>query len=664
MTSAYDEVAARPHGDVRTVAPYGSWASPITSAMLAAGAKPIDGGIVEGDVVYWLEGVFGEGGRMAVVRSVAHGSTEVLIPAPFDVRTRVHEYGGGAWIVDRGVVIFSNFADNRVHRRDVDGRITALTDDPNMRHADFAIDRERRRLIAVREAHGGNAEPRNSLVAIPIDPDGDGDPVELAGGHDFYAAPRLSGDGRRLAWICWDHPRMPWDGTELWIADVADDGVLRDARRIAGGPDESLTQPLWSPSGALFVVSDRSGWWNLHRVDGDRLVNVLPMEAEFAAPAWSFAHPSYGFVDATTVVASCIEDGLYRLLRVRVDEGTWTEVATAFAVFESLCVGRASVVALVSSEAVSTGLVEIELATGDHRIFARSVERLPDPRYLSRPRRIRFASDGGRIVQAIHYPPRNDDHAGPADQRPPLIVQGHGGPTSMTNVGLRLGNHYWTSRGFAVLDIDYVGSSGYGRAFRQALKGRWGVADLDDFVAGALHLADGGLADRERIAIRGGSASGYTALAALTFHDVFRAGVSYYGVSDLATMFRDTHKFESHYGDWLVGSIEHPERIAERSPLPHADRITAPMLFLQGLDDRVVPPSQSEAIVDSLRSRGVPVAYLAFAGEGHGFRRFETLVRACEAELAFYARVFGFEPADAVEPLVFEGCAASAVVPS
>ena len=642
-----------------TVAPYGTWRSPISASMVAAGTKPLSGAKVDGGATYWLEGVFSEGGRLALMKADARGDVSTLIPAPYNVRSRVHEYGGGAWLVDGGVVWFSNFADNLVHRRDVDGTIVAITSDRAQRHADFELDRARGRLLCVQEDHGAPGEPRNRLVGIALA--GSDAPRELAAGHDFYSSPRLSPDGSTLAWICWRHPQMPWDGTELWIAGFADDGSLADARCIAGGPDVSWCQPRWSPTGALFAISDASGWWNIQRFDGDRWTAVCPMEAEFAEPAWAFGASTYGFVDPTTVVAVRIVQGAHTLVRITIDGGACEEIRTAFTVFEALAVDGDSVLALVSSPATPQQVVRIDLATGAHRVLATSATELPDPSYLSTPRRVAFASTDDRVVHAYYYPPRNADFVAPAGERPPVIVQGHGGPTAMTNNGLRLGNQYWTSRGFAILDVDYAGSSGYGRAFRDALREEWGIADVDDFVAGARHVADAGLADCARMTVRGGSASGYTALCALTFRDVFRAGASAYGISDLATLIADTHKFESRYGDGLVGSIAaHPERIAERSPLSHAERMRTPMIFFQGLEDRVVPPSQSLTMVDSLRARGIPVAYLAFEGEGHGFRRFENIRRVAEAELSFYARIFGFETPDDIEPVAIDGLPAAA----
>ena len=636
----------------RTIAPFGSWKSPLSAERIAAGSKSLAAPRIDGGDVVWLEGLAAEGGRVAAVRRSGGGTgRRVVTPAPFNVRSRVHEYGGGALLADSGTLYFSNFADNLVYAQGPDAAPVALTSEPAHRHADFAIDRRRARLIAVREDHAqAGTDPRNSLVALPL---AGGAGTELAGGMDFYAAPRVSPDGTRLAWLCWNHPRMPWEGTELWLADLDADGAPTRARRIAGGPDESLVQPVWSPRGELFVVSDRSGWWNLYRVVGDALVAVLPMAAEFGQPMWVFGQAMYGFTGDDEIVATYFEQAQSRLVRIDLARGTAQPVATPFTDIDDLCAGPGFVVALAASPTEAPQVVRIDAASGGHEVLARSVDPAPDPGYVSVAEPIAYGSAGGRTAHAFFYPPRNRDFAAPAGERPPLVVMGHGGPTSMARSSLRLAIQYWTSRGFAVLDVNYGGSSGYGRGYRDLLRGTWGVVDVEDCVAGARHLADTGRVDGARMAIRGGSAGGFTTLAALAFHRVFKAGAIYFGVSDLAALDADTHKFESRYTGYLVAPPG-PERerlYAERSPAQHADRLSCPMIFFQGLDDKVVVPAQSEVMVAALKARGVPVAYLAFEGEGHGFRRKETLQRTIEAEAWFYARVFGFELADPVEPV-------------
>ena len=638
-----------------TIAPYGSWHSPLSAELIAAGAKPLAAPQVDGDAVWWCEGRAAEGGRVAALRAVRGGAGVVVTPAPLNVRSRVHEYGGGEMLADAGTLYFSNFADNLVYAQAPQGAPRAITASGAQRHADFALDRSRRRLIAVREDHSVAVEARNTLVALPLTGESGGAGVELAAGFDFFAAPRLSPDGAQLAWLCWSHPRMPWEGSELWLADVGRDGALTRARRIAGGPGEALVQPLWSPRGELFVVSDRSGWWNLYRVRGDALEPVLPMAAEFGQPLWVFGQAMYGFTGEDEIVATFIEQGTSRLVRIDLASGSAQPLATPFTDIDELAAGPGFVVVLAASPTEAQQLVRIDAATGAHEVLARSVDASPDAGIVSIAEAISYPSAGGRIAHAFFYRPRNAGFEAPAGTLPPLVVMSHGGPTSMSASSLRLSIQYWTSRGIAVLDVNYGGSTGYGSVYRDLLRGQWGVVDVEDCVAGARHLAAQGRVDGDRMAIRGGSAGGFTTLAALAFHDVFKAGASYFGVSDLAALDADTHKFESHYTSYLIAppGAERERLYAERSPARNAERIACPMIFFQGLDDKVVLPAQSEVMVEALKARGIPVAYLAFEGEGHGFRRKETLVRTLEAEAWFYAQVFGFELADAVEPVAF-----------
>ena len=499
----------------------------------------------------------------------------------------------------------------------------------------------------MREDHAAPGEPRNTLVALDL---GSGDSTTLVEGADFYASARVSPEGRRLAWLSWNHPAMPWQGTELWLAAFADDGSLVHQRCVAGGPSESLCQPVWAPDGKLYVVSDRSGFWNLYRLEVGGLVPVCPMAAEFGLPQWVFAQSSYGFSGPDEIIASCREDAISRLLRIDVRSGTATTIATPFEDIAELRVSGGIAVLEAGSPTLPTVIAQVALNDGSVTVLARSAEELPDAGLLSAPRPIAYPSAGGRTAHAFHYPPRNDGFRPPEGERPPLIVVGHGGPTAMASNTLKLAVQFWTSRGFAVLDVNYGGSTGFGRAYRELLSGQWGIVDVEDCVAGARFLADQGLVDGERLAIRGGSAGGYTTLAALAFHDVFKAGASYYGVADLRALDAETHKFESRYTNDLLAPLPERERLyAERSPIHAADRLSCPVIFFQGLDDKVVPPAQADSMVAAMRARGVPVAYLSFEGEGHGFRRKETLARTLEAELSFYGQVFGFEPAGPVE---------------
>jgi dipeptidyl aminopeptidase/acylaminoacyl peptidase len=625
-------------------APCGTWSSPITAARVAAGVRPVSAPRVVDGRVLWLQSLPEEGGRMAVATTGG-----VLTPAPFNVRTRVHEYGGGAYAAAGHTVWFSNHADNLVYAQQGGAAPVAITADGSQRHADLELDARHRRLIAIREHHGAAGEPRNSIVALALDGSGS---ATLAEGADFYASARVSPEGRRLAWLTWSHPNMPWHGTELWLAAFADDGSLIHSRRVAGGPAESLCQPVWAPDGRLYVVSDRSGFWNLYRLEVGGLVPVCPMDAEFGAPQWVFAQASYGFAGPHDIIAACRENAISRLVRIDVRSGQAMAIATPFEDITELRVADGMAVVEAGSPTMTPCIATISLADGRVDVLARSADDLPDASVLSVPRAISFPSAGGRTAHAFHYAPRNAGYRLPDGERPPLIVISHGGPTAMASNTLKLATQFWTSRGFAVLDVNYGGSTGFGRAYRQLLSGQWGIVDVQDCIAGARHLVEQGLADGERLAIRGGSAGGYTTLAALAFHDVFKAGASYYGVGDLRALDADTHKFESRYTTDLLAALPERERLyAERSPIHAAHRLSCPVIFFQGLDDKVVPPAQAATMVAALRAQGIAVAHLEFEGEGHGFRKKETVQRTLEAELSFYAQVFGFEPADDLEPV-------------
>jgi dipeptidyl aminopeptidase/acylaminoacyl peptidase len=629
----------------------GAWPSPISAAMVAAGATPLSQAAIDGADAFWLAGRASEGGRNTLLRRRGQDVAE-LTPAPFNVRTRVHEYGGGACLVADGDVYFSNFADNRVYAVEGDGEPAALTAGGARRHADFALDRQRRRLLAVREEHlPGQPHPVNTLCAIGFD----GSETVLAEGADFYAAPRLSPDGSKLAWLSWNHPRMPWQGTELWLADLGADGQPSNPRLVAGGLDESICQPEWSPEGVLHFVSDRSGWWNLYRLVDDALQPLCERAAEFAVPHWSFGVSMYGFRSEREIVCTYIENGVSRLAQLSTDSGRLQPIANPYQEIRELRVCGSVLVLLGGAPTIPLELARIDLYTGEHEVLARSITELPPAGFLSVPESIDYPSSGNRIAHAFYYPPCNAEFEAPAGSRPPLMVISHGGPTGMASNTLKLATQYWTSRGFAVLDVNYGGSSGFGRAYRDALKGQWGVIDVDDCVAGARTLAARGLVDPERMVIRGGSAGGLTTLCALTFHDVFKAGASYYGVSDLKGLDDDSHKFESHYNEYLIAPAPESAMLyLLRSPIHHTDQLKRPMIFFQGLDDKVVPPQQSEVMVRALRERGVPVAYMTLEGEGHGFRKADSIVRTLEAELYFYQRIFALVPAAAPAPVAIE----------
>jgi dipeptidyl aminopeptidase/acylaminoacyl peptidase len=638
-----------------TVAPYGTWTSPITAEAITAGQVGLGQPSLDRGCSYWLEARPQEAGRTVLVRRTAGGARQDLTPAPFYVRTRVHEYGGGAYAVKDGVIVAANFADQRLYRIEDGTAPRPLTpaSEGRLRYADLELDLARGRVLAVREDHRATGEAVNTIVALALSGGDEG--RVLIGGHDFFSSPRLSPKGDRLAWLSWNHPDMPWDGTRLWSAEITPDGALAEVRQLAGGERESIAQPAWSPDGRLYFVSDRSGWWNLYRAEDGAARVVCPRSAEFAGPAWAFGMRWYGFLDPATILACFTEDGRWYLGIVDGATGRLDRLELPYSDLSGLMVEDGQAILRAGRPDAPAAIVLLDPKSGRVSELCRAGELPVDPAYLADPRGITCPSENGTVAHAFYYPPANRDFRAPAGEAPPLIVKSHGGPTGSTSAELRLSTQFWTSRGFAVCDVNYGGSTGYGRAYRERLNGRWGEVDVADCISAARSLAADGRADARRLAITGGSAGGYTTLCALTFHDVFRAGASHYGVSDLEALAKDTHKFESRYLDRLIGPYPEAKTLYRaRSPIHHVDRLSCPIIFFQGLEDAVVPPNQAELMVDALRRKGLPVAYLAFAGEQHGFRKAETIQTVLRAELAFYGRIFGFAPADGLEDLVIE----------
>jgi len=651
------------------LAAYGTWASPITPESLTEAQVGLAGPVVDGGSgadrvigadgvdMYWLESRPEEAGRTTVLRLNGQGApVDDLTPSPFNVRTRVHEYGGGAFAVKDGVLVAVNFGDQRLYRLEPGRAPAALTpeSDKKLRYADFAIDAQKGLVYAVREDHRSDGEAVNTIVRLRLD-GGEDEGVVVAGGHDFFAAPRLSPDGKKLAFVSWDHPNMPWDATTLWLGDLSDDGSLADLRKIAGGDGISVMQPCFSPGGALFYVTDECGWWNLVRWGANGPEPLCPMDAEFAAPAWGFGQSTLGFLSEDRLLAAYNQSGRWHLGIVEAANGGITNIDLPYTSISSLSLTSGRAVMRVGSPDKPAAIISLDPETGRHRVLKTAGALRIDPDLISVPEAITFPTEGGTVAYAFYYAPNNPDFEAPPGQCPPLIVKSHGGPTGNTSDQLNLATQFWTSRGFAVVDVDYGGSTGYGRAYRERLNGRWGEVDVLDCVNAARYLADAGKADPERLAITGGSAGGFTTLAALAFHDVFKAGASHYGVSDLEALAKETHKFESRYLDNLIGP--YPERAdvyRARSPIHHVDGLKSPMIFFQGLEDVIVPPNQAEMMVEALRQKGVPVAYLAFEGEQHGFRQAETIHAVRRAELAFYGRVFGFEPADGFSDFIID----------
>jgi dipeptidyl aminopeptidase/acylaminoacyl peptidase len=637
----------------KQISPYGSWPSPLSAARVTAGALRLDQIQLDRDEVYWLEGRAAEGGRNVVVKRSPSGVITDVTPAGFNVRTRVHEYGGAAYAVHRGTIFFSNFADRRIYQQEPGKAPEPITPEAMASpasYADFRMDAQRSRLVGIRELDGDNA-----IVAIPGD--------LLVEGADFYSDPIVSPDGRFLAWLEWRHPNMPWDGTELWVAMFRPDGSIGAREHVAGGRHESIFQPEWAPDGRLYFVSDRTGWWNLYRWNGASVEAVHVMHAEFGKPQWTFSMVTYAFVDTHRIAATYTVDGRWHLAMIDTETGQFTPIGLDVEPLESIraagdtrategteaaggtrATERTEIYFIGGSPTEPPAITRLQVdpvAYGVSRSVIRSSSTDLIPReWISIPEGVTYTV-GDRDVHAFYYPPTNPDVDAPAGDRPPLLVVTHGGPTGATIDVLDPKVQFWTSRGFAVLDVNYSGSTGYGRPYRDRLKGQWGIVDVEDAVGGAQAMVAEGKADPNRLIIRGGSAGGYTTLAALTFHDTFKAGASYYGISDLEVLQQDTHKFEARYNDSLIGPYPEARDIYfARSPIHFTDRLSCPIILFQGLEDKVVPPNQSEMMAEAVRKKGIKVRYVAFEGEQHGFRKAENIIRSLEEELAFYRDVF------------------------
>jgi dipeptidyl aminopeptidase/acylaminoacyl peptidase len=651
---------------VLEIAPYGSWSSPVDAATVARAGRRLGGPKLAADgAIWWAEGRPIEGGRVVLMRRSAGVEPEEVTPAAVNVRTRVHEYGGGSWhLAAPDLVLFVDFGNQRLYRQRLGEEPVAITPEPKspaaLRYADMRVTPDGKTVVCVREVHG-EGEPENQVISLPLNDAGE--PTVLASGRDFYSFPRVSPDGATLAFTCWDHPNMPWDGTELWVGPLASPD---EARLVAGGSAESIFQPEWDADGKLHFVSDRDGWWNLYRVEGEpaaegsdaEIVQLTHEQADLAHPQWLFDGSTYAFLDGGRVACVRTERGEERLGLLEPGAEAVRDLGLPFTSFgfPSLSALGDRVAFAAAGPATEAAVVVYDTASGELETVRESSDQPVDPAYVSTPRAIEFPTGDGEVAHGFFYPPANPDFSAPEGELPPLIVQSHGGPTSHATPALDREFVYWTSRGFGVVDVNYRGSSGYGRAYREGLNGTWGIVDTEDCVRAATFLAESGEADGARLAIRGGSAGGYATLCALVFHDEFATGASYYGVADTETLARDTHKFESRYLDNLIGP--YPERAdlyRERSPIHFVERLRVPVILFQGLEDEVVPPSQAETMVAALKRNGIPHAYLAFAGEQHGFRRSETEIRCLEAELYFYGRILGFEPAGAIEPVEIDG---------
>jgi dipeptidyl aminopeptidase/acylaminoacyl peptidase len=647
-----------------TTAPYGSWTSPVTVDQLTGASVGLSAVCIDGSSLYWVESRADQRGRCSVWRApLGTGEAVEVTPGTANVRTRVHEYGGGAYDVRDGVVVYSEMTDGRLYRVS-DGAAEPITPEGELRFADVRVHPERGLVLAVREDHGQGEEAVNTLVALELaGPNPDGGLV-LCSGADFYSTPELSQDGR-LAWVQWDHPAMPWDATSVRVGRLQGDATagwtVTDEQPVAGGSEESAVQPRWLPDGILVFVSDRTDWWNLYSwssTDG-RVDALCPTEAEFCEPQWVLGMTPYAVVDADRLLCTLNRSGLESVALLERSTGKLTPLTEDGTGSVDLAVGAHGAAAVLSYPDRPTALVELNLPdTPDaaprwtERRRSSSLELAPAAVSVAQP--VSWASDLGE-VHGFYYPPTNPDFTAPEGALPPLITLSHGGPTAFSSPSLSLSYQFWTSRGYAILDVNYGGSTGYGRAYRERLVGRWGLVDVQDCAAGALVMGEQGRADPARLVVKGGSAGGYTTLRALTATTVFAAGISQYGVGDLEALALHTHKFEARYLDGLVGP--YPDARAtylERSPLTHVDSLAAPILLLQGTEDKVVPPQQAEDMAAAARRKGLPVALIVFEGEGHGFRRADSIRTSVEAQQYFLGRLFGFTPADDVTPIEIE----------
>ena len=624
--------------------PYGSWPSPISAELITRAAPSLNFIQSYGDDLYWVEGRPWEAGRNVIMRRDSNGSITDLLPAPFSHYSRVHEYGGMAYALNDDHLYFVNATDQNIYKYCLDDTSApqVITNNSSRRFADLIVDRQNQRLIAVCEEHNDDQEPENYLASIALNSQ---TPAieKFVSGADFYAYPRISPDQSQLCWIEWQHPNMPWDATQLWQATISN-GNLIEKKRVAGGDNnQAIFQPHWSPNNTLYYVSDITNWWNIYRFENGIGAPVLRMDAEFATPLWQLGMTTFDFIDANTIACIWTVSGIWHSGFIDVATGVLTTVQTPYSSMQAVACHQGSVYFVAGASVLASQIGGVNLQGQVSPIYAPATVDL-DKADLAQPESISFTSGDNQQVHAFYYPPTSARYCGDDRELPLVIAMCHGGPTGATSSGLNLKIQYWTNRGFAVVDINYRGSVGFGRTYRQGLEGAWGIADVEDTQHAIAYLAGQQKIDPKRCLIRGGSAGGYTVLSALTFTDTFKAGASLYGIGDLETLAKDTHKFESRYLDSLIGP--YPERrdiYLERSPIHHADGLNCPVIFLQGLEDKVVPPNQAEMMVKLLEDKGIQVGYVTFADEGHGFRKANNIIRAMEAELAFYRDVFSLK---------------------
>lgn len=627
--------------------PYGQWPSPITAEMLTQQSAKLSEIRACDDTLFWLESRPAEKGRNALVQLSAAGIASDVLPAPHSIRTRAHEYGGASYLVTNNYIFCVLDADQRIYT--IDRTTQALTplspegslaSETKYRYADFCWDEHRQRLMCVREdhSHADHAKKiaeRSEIIAIDLH----SNTSVLVSGADFYSNPRLSPEGDKLSYLCWNHPQMPWDGTECYCADLNAAGDIINTQLIAGSKTESVFQPQWSPSGELFFVSDRNNWWNIYQHSCDGIQVVCALDAEFATPQWVFGMSTYGFLNAQEIFCYFSQGGQWQLGVIDIAAKTLNIIQSEFTDITGIHCHKERAYFFAASAMQANGLYCFNKQT--LRALRTTGQHLLTHEDISVAQAISFSTRDNEIAHGFYYAPKNKLISAPENTLPPLLVMCHGGPTGAAETSLNLKLQFWTSRGFAVLDVNYRGSTGYGRQYRDRLKNNWGITDVIDVCSGANYLIERGLVDKNKIAIRGSSAGGYTVLAALTFSDVFKAGASLYGIGDLAALASDTHKFEARYLDSLVGEFPKEKAVYDaRSPIHHIEQLNCPVIFFQGLKDKVVPPAQAEAMVAALTNKGIKTAYVTFAEEGHGFRQAETIQQAASAELAFYEDVF------------------------
>ncbi|MBN1622414.1 MAG: S9 family peptidase [Endomicrobiales bacterium] len=632
-------------------APCGSWKSPFTGESIVKKSIGLSEIRIDNGYLYWLEMRPTEGGRYVIVKSDIKGQTQDAIPEDFNARTRVHEYGGGSYLVNREIIYFSNFKDQRVYRLSPNKTPVPITPDKKLRYADGVFDTLRNKIIFVREDHTkAGREPVNTLVSLNPEEENAGDII--AEGNDFYSSPRIDRTCTHIAWLTWKHPNMPWDSTELWAGTLNMDGSLKEKTLVAGGNNESVFQPGWSHDGVLYFISDRSGWWNLYRWKNGTVEPLFTIDCEFGVPQWIFGMNTYSFVKKDNIICTYYKDGAWRLGLLDLVFKRLKDIKVPYTSISYPCSLENDIYFIGGSPVKSPSIVQLHLGTLGHKTLRSSLNIKLSKQSISQPEEIRFPTSDGDIAFAYFYKPRNEKYLPKNNEKPPLIVKSHGGPTSCARTSLSLETQYWTSRGFAVVDVNYRGSTSFGRKYRNLLQKKWGVYDVDDCINAAKYLVSKGLADKNRLIIRGGSAGGYTTLCALTFHDVFKAGASYYGVSDLEILVRDTHKFESRYLDKLIGPYPEKKKLYhERSPIYHTDKLSCPLIILQGIEDKIVPVNQAELIYKAVLKKGLPVAYITFEGEQHGFRQAKNIKQAIESELYFYSRIFKFKSPDKLSPI-------------